>query len=48
MYYNTGDRAIIIEEQEKKKKIDPYTLRLMCKCAGCIDELSGAMLIKRE
>lgn len=47
-YYNTGERAIIIEELEKKKKIDPYTLRLSCKCAGCIDELSGAMILKKD
>ena len=48
MYYDTGERAIIVEEQTKKKKIDPYVLRMMCKCAGCIDELTGAMLIKKE
>lgn len=28
--------------------IDPYTLRISCKCAACIDELSGALLVKKE
>ncbi len=28
--------------------ITPYHLRVSCRCAGCIDELSGAMLIKKE
>lgn len=46
-YYNAAEKAVVIEEESKKKKIDPYTLRLKCKCAACIDELSGAMLIKK-
>lgn len=37
-----------MDNNGKKKKIDPYTLRLSCKCAACIDELSGALLIKKE
>lgn len=48
VFYNTAERMIVVEENGKKKKIDPYTLRINCKCAGCIDELSGAMLIKKE
>ncbi len=28
--------------------MSPYTLRLACRCAGCIDELSGAMLIRKN
>lgn len=28
--------------------ISPYTLRINCKCALCIDELSGALLVKKE
>ena len=47
MFYNTADRKVVVEENGKKKKIDPYTLRVSCKCAGCIDELSGAMIIKK-
>lgn len=37
VYYNTAERAVIIEEEKTKRKIDPYTLRASCKCAGCID-----------
>lgn len=48
MYYDTNQRAVVIKEEQTTKKINPYTLRLSCKCAGCIDELSGAMLIKQE
>lgn len=48
MYYNTADRKIVVEEKGKKKIISPYNLRLSCRCAGCIDELSGAMLIRKE
>lgn len=39
---------MIVDEKGKKKKIDPYTLRINCRCAACIDELSGALLIKKE
>ena len=48
MFYSTAERKVVVEERGKKKFINPYALRLACKCAVCIDELSGAMLIKRE
>ena len=48
VFYNTAERKVVVEERGKKKFINPYALRLACKCAVCIDELSGAMLIKRE
>lgn len=48
VFYNTAERMVIVEENGNKKKIHPYTLRTSCKCAGCIDELSGAMLIRKE
>lgn len=47
-YYNTGERKVIIEAEGKKKKIRPLKLRELCKCAACIDEFSGANLIKKE
>ena len=47
-YYNTGERVVVIEEEKRRKKIDPYTLRSLCKCAGCIDELTGAKILKKE
>lgn len=48
VYYNTAERKVVVQENGKKKKIDPYTLRVSCRCAGCIDELSGAMLINKK
>ena len=48
MFYNTADRKIVVEEKGNKKYIHPFTLRINCKCALCIDELSGAMLVKKE
>jgi hypothetical protein len=40
-------RKIIMEEKNIKKTIDPYVLRMLCKCAACVDELTGAMLIRK-
>ena len=48
VFYNTAERKVIVELNGKKKKVNPYTLRVSCRCAACIDELSGAMLIKKE
>ena len=48
VYYDTGSRTVVIKEEGRTKKIHPYTLRVSCKCAGCIDELSGALLIKKD
>ena len=31
---------------EVTRQIDPYKLRLKCKCAGCIDEVDGRQLFK--
>ena len=33
---------------DKVKLIDPYELRVKCKCAGCIDEYSGKQILKAE
>ena len=30
----------------KVKKIDPYELRLKCKCAGCINEIDGKEILR--
>jgi DUF971 family protein len=48
VFYNTAERRIVVEEKGQKKLIDPYTLRVSCRCAVCIDELSGALLVKKE
>jgi DUF971 family protein len=31
-----------------KKEIDPYELRIKCKCAACIDEVDGKQILKVE
>jgi DUF971 family protein len=38
------------EEVSKKvlKAIDPYELRLKCKCAACIDEHDGRQILRPE
>ena len=33
---------------EVKKMIDPYVLRLACKCALCVDEVDGSQILKVE
>lgn len=38
----------MVEDKGKKNLYTPYNLRVACRCAVCIDELSGAMLIKKE
>jgi ATP-binding protein involved in chromosome partitioning len=48
VFYNTAERKVIVEHKGMKKRVDPYTMRISCKCAACIDELSGAMIIKKE
>ena len=40
--YDPLQTAIVItNDGVAQKKIDPYELRLKCKCAGCIDEVDG-------
>jgi hypothetical protein len=48
VYYDTAHREVIVMQEEKKKAIHPYTLRLHCRCALCVDELTGAKLLKKE
>ena len=31
-----------------KKEIDPFLLRIKCKCAACIDEVDGRQILKVE
>ena len=41
---------VIVEEHAKEvkvvKTIDPYELRIKCKCAGCIDEVDGRQILQ--
>lgn len=38
----------ISKDGKLSKKVSPYELRLKCKCAGCIDEMSGKQLFKPD
>jgi DUF971 family protein len=33
------------EGEKVLKKIDPYHLRLQCKCAACVDEMDGRQIL---
>ena len=45
VFYNTGQRKIIVETPSKKKVVSPYVLRLKCRCALCIDEFTGQQIL---
>ena len=44
--YDPKEGMIIAKKGEKLKKISPFELRTKCKCAGCIDEISGVQVLK--
>jgi hypothetical protein len=53
--YDPAQMKVIIEEATKtsegvQKKVakvmDPYELRIKCKCAGCIDEVDGRQILQ--
>ena len=46
--YDVKEGMMILKKGEKVKKISPYDMRVGCKCAGCIDEMSGVKLFKPE
>jgi hypothetical protein len=48
VWYNTGERAVIVEEEKKVKKIDPKILRSKCMCEECLDVDTGRKLVKDE
>lgn len=39
---------LITNDGKVEKRIDPYELRIKCKCAGCIDEVDGRQILKLE
>lgn len=41
-------KILIKKKDNIVKEIDPYELRIKCKCAACIDEMSGRQLFKPE
>jgi DUF971 family protein len=47
--YDPTQGHIILEKDGKVvKKVDPYELRIKCKCAACIDEIDGRQILKVE
>ena len=47
-YDPTTSRVVITSDGQTEKSIDPYELRVKCKCAGCIDEVDGRQIFKVE
>jgi len=41
VHYDPQSSSIIVKQGDKVKHIDPFELRIKCKCAGCIDEFDG-------
>ncbi len=49
VHYDPKEGMILVEHSEGKvKKIDPYELRLKCRCAGCIDEIDGRQILRTD
>ena len=36
-----GSRLEIVWEDDHRSEYAPFDLRLMCPCAGCVDEMTG-------
>jgi ATP-binding protein involved in chromosome partitioning len=45
-YDPTKGTIVLTNDGAVEKEIDPYELRLACKCAGCIDEVDGRKILK--
>lgn len=41
-------KVVVSDDGKTAREIDPYQLRLKCKCAGCIDEVDGRQILKVE
>lgn len=50
VYYEPKEGVVKVDhpDPEKSKNINPRELRLKCKCAGCVDEMSGANMIIKD
>jgi ATP-binding protein involved in chromosome partitioning len=44
--YDPKEGYIVIEIGDKIKKVTPMNLRKKCICAACVDEFSGAKILK--
>jgi len=45
-YDPASGKVRITNDGVTEKALDPYELRLKCKCAGCIDEVDGRQILK--
>jgi len=45
--YDPMSSKIILQNDGKtERELDPYEVRIKCKCAGCIDEVDGHQILK--
>ena len=45
-HLNTNDPAATARQTRFRKQIDPFELRVKCRCAGCIDEIDGRQILQ--
>ena len=43
-----GTRLRIVWKDGVASELEPRTLRLMCPCAGCVDEITGIRVLRAE
>lgn len=48
VYFSQQTKKVIVQTEDKKREIDPYELRIKCKCAACVDEFTGHQILKRD
>ena len=50
VYYNPAQGVVRVDHPDpsKSKQIHPRELRLKCRCAACVDEMTGTNLIISE
>ena len=46
--YSAKEGVVIVENEGKVLKINPFKMRNSCNCAGCIDEFNGQKLFRPE
>ena len=45
-HLNATDSTASARKTRVRKSIDPYELRIKCRCAGCIDEIDGRQILQ--
>jgi DUF971 family protein len=48
VFYSQDSKKVIVEAEQVRREINPYELRVKCKCAACIDEFTGQQILKKE